>query len=89
MSSSTKRALIAAVVMSMVAGLLTTPDVITVVAMAAVSFVLIFGALLVGLRFLPVASWPVAKQRTFIWLVAVGIGAGVTFLPWMIHSSSR
>jgi hypothetical protein len=84
-----KRAFIAAVVMAAVSGVLTTPDVITQIIGMIVSFVLISGALLLGLRFLPVASWPLARQRTFTWLVAVGICAAFTIMPLAIHHLTR
>jgi len=85
MNSVTKRALVAAVVMAIVTGILTTPELITQIVGAVVSFVLIFGVLLLCLRFLPVASWSLAKQRVFTWLVAAGISACFTFMPTVIY----
>jgi hypothetical protein len=81
----TKRALIAAVVMAVVSGILTAPELITQIIGMIVSFVLIFGVLLLCLRFLPVASWSLTRQRAFIWLIAVGICAAFTFMPLAIH----
>ena len=89
MKPVTKRALIAAVVMAVVSGILTTPDLITQIIGMIVSFILIFGALLLCLRLLPVASWSLARQRTFTWLVAVGICAAFTFMHLAIHQLTQ
>jgi hypothetical protein len=84
-----KRALIAAVVMAVVSGILTTPDLIIQIIDMIISFVLIFGVLLLCLRFLPVASWSLARQRTFTWLVAAGICFAFTFMPLAVHHLTR
>jgi hypothetical protein len=85
----TKRALITSVVMAVVCGILTTPELITQILGMVSSFALIFGVLLLCLRFLPVASWSLARQRTFTWLVAMGISAAFVFTPGAIHHLAR
>ena len=84
-----KRALIAAAVMAAVSGLLTTPDLVTDILAAITAFVLIFAVLFICLRFIPVASWSLAKQRTFTWLVAAGTGFSVVFMPFAIRLLTR
>ncbi len=89
MKPSTKRALIAAAVAAVVSGFLTTPDLITQIMAAIISFAVIVGVLLLLLRVLPVATWSSVRQRTFTWLVAVGTGASFVFLPPLIRVLTR
>ena len=89
MKPTTKRALIAAGVMAGVSGFLTTPEPWSWVCDGVVSFILIFGVLFLCVRFLPLASWSVARQRLFVWIVAVGIGASYTFMPLAMRLMSR
>jgi hypothetical protein len=84
-----KRTLIAAAVVAVVSGLLTTPDLITQILTAAFSFAAILGILFVCLRFMPVEHWSFAKQRRFAWLVAGGIGVAVVLMPSAIRLLSR
>jgi len=84
-----KRALIAAAVVAVVSGFLTTPELITQIFTAGYSFAAIFGILFVCLRFIPVEGWPLAKQRTFTWLVAGGIGVCFVLTPLAIRFLSR
>jgi multisubunit Na+/H+ antiporter MnhB subunit len=84
-----KRALIAAAVVAGVSGLLTTPDLITQIFTAGVSFAAILGILFVCLRFIPMERWSLAKQRTFTWLVAGAIGVFFVLMPSAIRLLSR
>ena len=75
--------------MGFVSGLFTTPDLITQITAAVFFFAVIFGILVICLRFLPIAKWTLIRQRTFVWLVATVTGVLLVFMPHAIRIMTR
>jgi hypothetical protein len=83
------RALLAAAVVAVLIGILSTPDFNQIIITAISSFILIVGVLFICLWIFRVANWSLAKQRVFICLVAIGMGVFIVFFPYGIKFLTR
>lgn len=80
-----KRAIIPSAATAFVAAIvLGTPEVITLLLLTFLGFTAAMIVLLVFCRLVPVAGWPLWKQRLGIWSLAAGTSALVCLLPLLI-----